>query len=127
MSGYVFIFMRCRLWRSQEGELKRTVDRKTYDTDTAAKVCSVRRGRPSDWRYESASLYLTQKGSWFIAGGGGPLSSWGVREAGSGDHRGGEGLLPVNRQEALAWLENIDSEESQLAIQEHFGDLIEAA
>lgn len=58
--------------------MKRIINGKRYDTATAIMVCDVspRGFYGNDFRREDTGLYRTPKGSWFLAGEGGPLSRW---------------------------------------------------
>ena len=96
--------------------MKRIIDGKIYNTDTATRigshVCFIR----GDFRFEDTDLYKTKKGAWFIAGEGGPLSRW-SQPCGNGQ-RGGSGIEVMTTAEALDWCESsgIDAD----VIAEHF-------
>jgi hypothetical protein len=68
-------------------------------------------------------LYKTPRGNFFLAGEGGPLSRYG-RPAYGGGTCGGEGIIPISREDALSWCEeHLDIEDYQ----EYFSDMIEDA
>ncbi|MGI6251842.1 MAG: hypothetical protein ACOYJV_00175 [Aminivibrio sp.] len=104
--------------------MKRVIKGKIYNTETAALIGegggNVYRG---DFRYYSEGLYLTPRGNFFLAGEGGPLSHYG-RPAYGGGTCGGEGIIPLSREEALNWAQEHLAPED---IEEYFSDLIEEA
>lgn len=104
--------------------MKRIIGGKRYDTETAQEIGSGGgKGNPGDFRHYSESLYITKKGSFFLAGEGGPLSRYG-RPAYGGGTCGGEGIIPISREDALSWCEeHLDIEDYQ----EYFSDMIEDA
>ena len=103
--------------------MKKVIEGKVYNTETAEEIHSWSNHYPSsDFKACSESLYRTKKGAFFIAGSGGPLSSYAV-PCGSG-YGGGDGIRPITREEALEWLESHDGGD---AIEEHFSDMIEEA
>ncbi len=77
-----------------------------YDTDTATKIVDVSPsgyGR-NDYKYEETALYRTDKGAWFLAGHGGPMTRW-SRPVGQSGRTGGKGILPIYPEEARELLE----------------------
>jgi hypothetical protein len=87
-------------------------------------VAHRREGSSSDFRYFDESLYRTGQGSWFLAGEGGPLSSYG-RGTGNGNERtGGERIIPLTPEEAQEWLEQAGETE---ALEQYFADAIKDA
>ena len=96
--------------------MKRIIQGKIYNTDTATfignYVCFIR----GDFRHEDTDLFKTKTGAWFIGGEGGPLSRW-SQPCGNGQ-RGGSGIEVMTTAEALAWAEfaGIDAD----VIAEHF-------
>ena len=83
--------------------MKKIINGKIYNTDTATRigshVCFIR----GDFRFEDTDLFKTEKGAWFICGEGGPLSRW-SQPCGNGQ-RGGSGIEVMTTAEALAWAE----------------------
>lgn len=91
--------------------MKRIIEGKVYDTTTAELIATADLlYYSSDFRFEDTSLYLTKKGSYFIAGEGGPLSEWSVSK--NGGNSGGSGIKIKTMAEALEWAEknNISAE-----------------
>ena len=103
--------------------MKRIIDRKIYDTDTAQEVFSFSNGLGyTDFRNFAETLYLTERGTWFIAGHGGAMSSY-AEPCGDGTG-GGEAIRPMSDDAAADWLEEHDGTEALL---EHFSGSLETA
>lgn len=104
--------------------MKAVIDGKRYNTETATEIGSgAGTAYPGDFHYISETLYITPRGNFFLAGEGGPLSRYG-RPAYGGGTCGGEGIIPVSKEDALSWCEeHLEPEEYA----EHFPDLIEDA
>ena len=104
--------------------MKAVIEGKRYDTATAKEIGSGEgKAYPGDFHYISETLYITPRGNFFLAGEGGPLSRYG-RPAYGGGTCGGEGIVPVTREEALFWCESqLDMEEYA----DYFSDMIEDA
>jgi len=85
----------------------RIIDGKRYDTETATLICDISPNdfNYDDFRYESTHLYRTGKGTWFIAGEGGPLSRWAQPVGQSGKCRG-EGIQIITDEEARDLIEH---------------------
>ena len=102
--------------------MKRIIDGKRYDTETAEKVAWVGSWSGisrSDNTYWDAGLYRTPRGRWFLAGHGGPASLFG-QPVGNWTE-GGSGIAPISEGEALRYLEhagNIEALEQFFAIEE---------
>lgn len=92
--------------------MKRIIDGKRYDTETADLIGSNGAGYAGDFHAWYETLYRTKKGAFFLCGNGGALSSWG-RATGNGNERcGGEGIRPLDVAEALTWCEaNLEPED----------------
>ena len=103
--------------------MKEIIDMKTYNTETATEVASFSNGLSfNDFKHVEESLYITKKGSWFTAGGGGPMSKYAVS---CGNMTGGSDRIEVlTPGEAYQWLE--DKQETD-AIEKYFKDKIEDA
>lgn len=103
--------------------MRRIIDGKVYDTETATEVAHYWNGLAgNDFRNVSERLYITKKGNWFTAGHGGPMSKYSVSNGNSTS--GGDGLEPISQEAALRWLERNDETE---AIEKYFSDKIEEA
>lgn len=103
--------------------MKKIIDGKVYNTETARIIGTWSNNlSTSDFRNETATLYVTKKGNFFVAGESGPMGSFAYSV---GDMTsGGEGLFTLTREEALGWAErHLDPEDYE----EYFSDLIEEA
>lgn len=103
--------------------MKKTIQNKVYNTDTATEVASVSNHAPgNDFRVWWEVLYQTPKGNWFLRAQGGPLS----KHAGETYHGStwGDHFIPMTRKEAFAWCEENDAQE---AIENHFLDMVDEA
>lgn len=105
--------------------MKRIIDGKRYNTETATEVADVspRGFYRGDFRYEDTRLYRTPKGRWFLAGEGGPMSRW-SRSVGLNGYTSGEGIHVVDNDEARALLEQHGETE---AIEEYFSSAVQDA
>ena len=87
--------------------MKRIIDGKTYNTETAQKIHEYSRGYAGDFHQFSEALYLTKKGAWFLAGEGGPMTRYATHHT-DGSRSGGEDLIVLTPDEALDYLEHAD-------------------
>lgn len=103
--------------------MKRVIDGKAYNTETATEIADYSNDLGSgDFRNISESLYITTKGNFFLAGEGGPMTKY--SQPCGNMTGGGEGIIPLSKDEALAWAEaHADGD----VIEEYFSDLIEEA
>ena len=104
--------------------MKKVIEGKIYDTETAEQVGSDSYSHYGDFQYWCEELYYTKKGNWFLYGEGGAKSKF-ARGIGQNETAGGNDITPLTRGDALAWLEvhNTDSD----AIEEYFADMVEDA
>jgi hypothetical protein len=103
--------------------MKRIIDGKLYDTETATLICDTSNWLPrSDIEAEDSDLYVTKKEAYFVAGSGGPSTRF-ARKIGNG-RSDGSGIIPLTRAEALAECERHGTTDE---IEEFFADMIEAA
>ena len=107
--------------------MKRIIEGKRFDTDKAIEVGSYDHGcypGSGDFSHWSATLYKTPRsGRFFLAGEGGGMTKFACHSP-YGGSCGGEKLIPMEREEALAWAERyLDAD----VVEEHFGDEIEDA
>lgn len=105
--------------------MKAIIDGKRYNTETATCVCDC---SPSgfygnDFRHEDTHLYRTPKGSWFLAGEGGPLSRW-ARPHGQSGSTNGSGIRPLDPDTAREMLEHHGDAED---IEQYFASTLEDA
>lgn len=87
--------------------MKRIINGKRYDTDTAQFIKTYSSGLSiSDFRYYDETLYLKKTGEFFLYATGNGASEYAGRY---GDLRGpGEKIVPLTLDEARAWVEKIE-------------------
>ena len=69
--------------------MRKIIDGKRYDTDTATHVANYNNGHnPGDFQWTNEDLYRTAKGNWFVHGSGGAMTCY-VRQTGSNEWSGG--------------------------------------
>ena len=84
--------------------MKRIINGRRYDTDTAREVASCSHGDgPRDFRYYSETLYCKRSGEYFLAGEGGPMTKY-ARPVGNA-RTGGENVFPLTYEQARDWAE----------------------
>ena len=85
--------------------MKKIINGKLYNTDTARKIASCEHGDgPRDFRYYWESLYCKRTGEYFLAGEGGPMTKY-SKSVGQNSWSGGEGVIPLTLGEAKEWAE----------------------
>lgn len=57
--------------------MKKVINGKVYNTETAEEVASYSFSNSNDFRYIREKLYRTKKGNWFLYGEGGPMTKGG--------------------------------------------------
>jgi hypothetical protein len=83
--------------------VKAIINGRVYNTDTADLVCETYRGYSGDFHWDETGLYRTKKGTFFLAGQGGPKSRWAETD---GRHwNTGSGIRLVGWDEARCFME----------------------
>lgn len=91
--------------------MKKIINGKRYDTDTAKNLGSVGYSHPGDFSFWRETLYLKKTGEFFLHGVGGAMSKY-ARSTGLNEWTGGEEIIPLSPEEARKWIEkNLDAEE----------------
>jgi hypothetical protein len=104
--------------------MKRIIDGKRYDTETAELVAEWWNGySPNDFKYCAEDLYRTKKGAFFIYGRGGAMSKYQVA-VGNNGMGGSSEIIPMDEDEARHWLETHECTEE---LEKLFGNKIEDA
>ena len=102
--------------------MKKVIDGKMYNTDTAECLHSWDNGcYGNDFNACEESLHKTKKGNYFIAGSGGPMSRYAV-SCGTNTTSGSWDIRVISKAEAISWLESHNGTE---AIEKYFADEIE--
>jgi hypothetical protein len=84
--------------------MKKIINGKRYDTETATLIGSARYGYPSDFEYWAEDLYRKKTGEFFLYGEGGPMSRY-SRSTGQNEWSGGKEIRPLSLKEAQEWAE----------------------
>lgn len=91
--------------------MKKHINGKTYDTDTARKLATWR-ANETDWMHAvREELYLKRTGEYFLYGEGGPSSRY-SRCLEDNSWASGEAIIPLSLGKAKAWAEeHLDADE----------------
>jgi hypothetical protein len=105
--------------------MKAIINGKRYDTEKSEEIARGGNGlSPTDFNHYEETLYRTNKGSWFLVGGGGPASKY-AKPVGSGGHSGSsDNFVALTDKEAYQWLEDHGETE---ALEQYYSDQIEDA
>lgn len=103
--------------------MKRIIDGRTYNTETATLLGGFANSNRRDFHYYSEDLYRNAKGAYFLHGVGGPASKY-SRGVGQNEWAGDERIVPMALDDAKKWAEeHLDAGEYDKA----FGEPEEAA
>jgi hypothetical protein len=104
--------------------MKKVIDGKVYNTETAEAVYSWDNGHyAGDFKQCEETLYRTKKGVFFLYGEGGPMSKYAV-PVGNNARGYGSDIEVMTDNEAVLWLE---SKNAISAIEKLFPDYLEEA
>lgn len=94
--------------------MKKIINGKLYDTDTAKEIGSRFHGEGvRDFRHYSETLYRKRTGEYFLYGEGGPMSRY-AETIGQNQWSGGEKIIPLDYKAATKWAEeNMDADDYQ--------------
>ena len=101
--------------------MKRIINGKRYDTETATLMGDAGHSYPSDFEYWREELYRKKTGEFFIHGIGGAMSKY-SRSVDCNTFTGGEEIIPLTTKEAQKWVEKYLSAEEYEQI---FGEVEE--
>lgn len=91
--------------------MKKVINGKRYDTDTAKKLASDWYSNCTDFHYWEETLYRKNTGEYFLHGEGGPASKY-AQSVGQNSWSGGEKLIPLSVENARKWAEDhLDGDE----------------
>ena len=107
--------------------MKSIIEGRRYDTEAPRTrlIGETTGGSPytTDFSHWSAGLYVTGKGSYFLAGKGGPMTAFSKRCSDS-TWTGGEKVIPLTSEDAYKWAEeNLKPEQ----LESEFPELIQEA
>ena len=102
--------------------MKKIINGKVYDTETAKEVGSwCNAGSWRDFNHMEETLYKKKTGEFFIYGEGGPMTKY-AQSIGQNEWSGGERIMPMSFSEAQKWAEDhLDGEEYEAI----FGEVAE--
>lgn len=84
--------------------MKRIINGKRYDTETAEELYSYSYSNRGDFHYFRETLYRKRTGEFFLYGVGGPASKY-AQAIDMNSWSGGERLMPMTYAEAQQWAE----------------------
>ena len=84
--------------------MKKVINGKRYDTDTAKSCGYDSYSNSSDFNYWYEELYRKNNGEFFLYGEGGPMSRYAV-STGQNSWSGGEKIIPLSVESAQKWAE----------------------
>lgn len=97
--------------------MKRVIDGRPYNTETAESIANYRNNLPStDFRFADETLYKTKNGRFFLHGQGGAMTRW--CESAGNTSWGSSGIERLSETEALDWCESCDVDADIIA--KHF-------
>lgn len=92
--------------------MKKIINGKKYDTGTATLIGEHSNGGGwRDFQHYEEELYQKKTGEFFLHGEGGPMTRYGVQVE-MNSRSGGEKIIPLEREEAMEWVErNMSAED----------------
>lgn len=84
--------------------MRKIINGRKYDTETASMVAEHESGYPSDFSYVRETLYRKRGGEYFIHGVGNAASKY-AEPTGLNSWRAGERVMPLTWDEAREWAE----------------------
>lgn len=94
--------------------MKKIINGKLYNTETASCVGSYQYSYPGDFGYWYEALYKKKSGEYFLHGEGGANSKY-MREVGQNEWSGGEVINRLTVDEAKEWAEQYISADEYIA------------
>lgn len=84
--------------------MKKIINGKRYDTDTAKLMGSDSYSNPRDFHHWVEELYRKTTGEFFLYGAGGPATKY-AQAVGQNEWSGGERIMPLSVEDAKEWVE----------------------
>jgi len=104
--------------------MKKVIDGKVYNTETAEEIENRDNGcYGGDFHQCEEHLYLTKNGRWFLYGEGGPMSKYSRPEENNG-WTGGRAIIPLSESEVIELLEKWNKVD---ALEKYFPGSLEEA
>lgn len=85
--------------------MKKIINGRKYDTDTATEVHSWEENAPNDFSHIEETLYRKRTGEYFLLGYGGPMTRYAERERYGSGYMFGSTIIPMTYDEASEWAE----------------------
>lgn len=95
--------------------MKKIINGKMYNTETAKKLADYSHLYPSDFNYFEETLYKKKTGEYFLYGKGNAASKYAVSE-GSNSWSSGWDITPMSELAVRAWLEKHCDADEYIAI-----------
>ena len=106
--------------------MKRIIDGRKYDTETATEVHEWSDKAPGEFDYIEETLYRKRTGEYFLYGYGGPMTRYAERERYGIGYIFGSTIIPMTYKEARDWAEghmSVDDYEAEFGeVPESDGD-----
>lgn len=83
--------------------MKKIINGKLYDTDTATYIGNYEYGTPGDFTHFNETLYKKKTGELFIHGEGGPRSKY-AKSCGNNSWCDGEAIIPERDFDVKGWV-----------------------
>lgn len=84
-------------------KMRKIINKKLYDTETATYISDYTYGTPRDFSYVSESLYQKRTGELFLHAEGGPMSKYG-KSYGDNSWGYGEEIIPAADFDVKEWV-----------------------
>lgn len=95
--------------------MKKIINRKMYDTETAERIADDSFGGVKDFDYWAEELYLKKTGEFFLYGEGGANSKY-SKKLDIDTWGPGETIIPYSEEETKDWLEEHDCAEAYIKL-----------
>lgn len=96
--------------------MKKIINGKMYNTDTAELIASDGWGSKSDFKHYDEELYRKKTGEFFLWGEGGPLSRYAEPDGSGHGWYSGSKIIPLDEEEAREWMEEKASTEKYIEV-----------
>jgi hypothetical protein len=93
------------IWQKEVYAMKKVIDHKMYNTETAQEIASMSSGRDyMDCRHFEETLYRKKTGEFFLLGEGGAFSKYGERSPYENMWGAGSRIVPLTLDEPKKWV-----------------------
>lgn len=83
--------------------MRRIINSKLYDTETATRIARRQYSRPGDYEYVSETLYQKETGELFLHGEGGTMSNY-AEQLDNSSWSGGAAIIPEHDFDVKEWV-----------------------